>query len=114
MSLEGGQDMRGLGKVYTVKEITDLVSPVFHKHNVKSAILFGSYAKGTMDKSSDIDLVVDTEQRGFQFTAILADLFDIFGYGNVDLYAWYEFDKGDQLLSEIKRTGLVIYREGEE
>ncbi len=101
--------MRGLGKVYSMEEIIDLIVPVLQKYDVKSATLFGSYAKGTMDEGSDMDLVVDTNLKGFGFTAILADLFDIFGYGNVDLYTWDEVNDDVDLALEIDKTGVMIY-----
>ncbi len=101
--------MRGLGRIYPREELIELIVPILKKYNVKSATLFGSYAKGTMDERSDIDLVVDSDLQGLDFIAILSDLFDIFGYGNVDLYAWYELDEDTELYKDIVRTGVKIY-----
>ena len=32
--------------VYTIEQIRNLLTPVFHKNNVRKAVLFGSYSKG--------------------------------------------------------------------
>lgn len=62
---------------------------------VEAAYLFGSFAKGTVDSESDIDLILIQEtdkpftQRGMDF----GDLFEI--YPNLDLlvYTQAEFDR---------------------
>ncbi len=57
-------------KVYTVSEIKKILHPVFAKHGVKSAIFFGSYAKGKATPESDIDLLVDSDLRGLKFMTL--------------------------------------------
>ena len=49
--------------IYSLEYIKNKLSPVFLLYNVKSAVLFGSYAKGYATESSDIDLLVDTWHR---------------------------------------------------
>ena len=44
---------------FALDELYDTISPVFLLYNVKSAVLFGSYAKGRATSKSDIDLLVD-------------------------------------------------------
>jgi predicted nucleotidyltransferase len=34
------------------------------KYDINRTVLFGSYAKGTVDRLSDIDLMVDGKNRG--------------------------------------------------
>ena len=46
-------------KVYTVDEIRAIAAPLARRYGVKSLYLFGSYARGEADGSSDIDLRVD-------------------------------------------------------
>ena len=43
----------------TVDEIRTKVAKVCRKYDVKSAYLFGSYAKNTATADSDVDLIVD-------------------------------------------------------
>lgn len=48
--------------------------------NTKKAILFGSYANGSADKNSDIDLLVDSNGTivGMEFFGILHTLVESF------------------------------------
>jgi len=46
-------------KVYTVEEIRMIVQPILEKYCVAKAYLFGSYARGEADGSSDVDMRVD-------------------------------------------------------
>ncbi|MBQ8985150.1 nucleotidyltransferase domain-containing protein [Candidatus Saccharibacteria bacterium] len=43
----------------TINTIKDVVSKIGKKYGIKSAYLFGSYAKGTANENSDVDLVID-------------------------------------------------------
>ncbi|MBQ3280584.1 nucleotidyltransferase domain-containing protein [Candidatus Saccharibacteria bacterium] len=43
----------------TIDTIRDIVSKVGKKYGIKNAYLFGSYAKGTANENSDVDLVID-------------------------------------------------------
>ncbi len=42
-----------------VNEIQKIVVPIAHSCGVKRIYLFGSYAKGTADEKSDVDLLVE-------------------------------------------------------
>ena len=42
-----------------ISEIQKIVVPIAHAYGVKRLYLFGSYAKGTADEKSDIDLLVE-------------------------------------------------------
>lgn len=44
---------------YTIDEIKLKVSPIAQNYGIKRASLFGSYAKGTANDQSDIDICVD-------------------------------------------------------
>ena len=48
-------------KAYTLDEIRDIVSRLARQYGAKRVYLFGSYARGEADASSDIDLCVDGE-----------------------------------------------------
>lgn len=47
-------------RIYTTQQIQSILQPVFMNHNIKKAILFGSYAKGIAKEQSDIDILVDS------------------------------------------------------
>ena len=43
----------------TLERIKEVVSLLGKKYGIKNAYLFGSYAKGTANDDSDVDLIVD-------------------------------------------------------
>ena len=60
--------------IYSTDEIRAILNPVFNRHNVKRAVLFGSYAKGTAEPGSDIDIFVDSGLKGLRFYGLLEDV----------------------------------------
>ena len=46
--------------IYTIEEIRQIVKPIAEKYGLPVVYLFGSYARGTADERSDVDLLVDT------------------------------------------------------
>ena len=42
-----------------ISEIQKIVVPIAHAYGVKRLYLFGSYAKGTANEKSDVDLLVE-------------------------------------------------------
>ena len=44
-----------------ISEIQKIVVPIAHAYGVKRLYLFGSYAKGTANEKSDVDLLVEKE-----------------------------------------------------
>lgn len=45
----------------TIEKIRQTVRQIGQKYGVKSAYLFGSYAKGTATEHSDVDLLIDMQ-----------------------------------------------------
>ena len=48
-----------MDSVITHKQITEAISQVVPRYNVKSVSYFGSFAAGTQTKDSDLDLLVE-------------------------------------------------------
>ncbi len=42
--------------VYTIKELKNIIKPILNKYGIKNINLFGSYARGEANSSSDIDI----------------------------------------------------------
>ncbi|MBC8560776.1 nucleotidyltransferase family protein [Fumia xinanensis] len=63
-------------KIYTIDEIRDIVTPIAKHHHVSKMYLFGSYARGEADASSDIDLRIDAANLRslFALGGLYADL----------------------------------------
>ena len=95
--------------IYSIKNIQSKLSPVFNVYNIRSAFLFGSYAKGVATEKSDIDLLVDSKLHGLQFFALLEDIREALGEKQVDLFDITHIDSNSAILQEINKTGVKIY-----
>lgn len=91
----------------TKEQIIHFLRPVFERNNARFAILFGSYAKGTQCKYSDIDILVDSGLHGLDFFGLLEEVCSAVNMP-VDLIDTYQL-KDDTLLREAKDTGIMIY-----
>ena len=94
--------------LYSIVELKQTLEPIFKKHKVKKAILFGSYVKGTADTRSDVDLVVETDLKGWDFYGLLGDITGALRFP-VDLIEKRTIEKGSDFEKEIKNTGVTIY-----
>ena len=95
--------------IYTLEHIKNKLSPVFLLYNVKSATLFGSYAKGYATENSDIDLLVDSNLKGLKFFALLEDVKEALDEKEVDMFDVTHIESGSKIQNEIKNTGVKIY-----
>lgn len=71
----------------TFNEIRNLITPVLELYHVKSAYLFGSYARGEANETSDVDLFVvfdNDEISLFEVSGLLETLKEVLQM-NVDL-----------------------------
>ena len=53
---------------YSTESLRQVLTPLFKKYGVKSAVLFASYAKGCATAKSDVNLLVDSGLRGMAFS----------------------------------------------
>lgn len=81
---------------------------VFKKYKVNFAYLFGSYAKGTANPLSDVDLFVSTAVSGLQFYGLVEDIRMILGK-KVDVLDINQLRNNIELTEEILKTGIKIY-----
>jgi len=95
-------------RTYKINEIKQILQPIFSELPVQRATLFGSYAKGTAHKKSDVDLLVDSQLRGFQFISMCEDVREALGL-DVDIFDVTHIDKKSAIDMEIGRTGIVIH-----
>ena len=94
----------------SIESIRESLIPVFGRYNVRKAILFGSYAKGTANDQSDIDIYVDSGLKGLKFFGLLEDVSCALDR-RVDLIDSSQVESESRVLSEINSTGVVIYGE---
>lgn len=93
-----------MGSVLTTDELRGIVAPLLRAHGLRSAMLFGSYARGSAREDSDIDIVVDggPSFRPLSVYALGEDLREATGK-RVDVFEASELDDGpfrDRVMSE--------------
>lgn len=96
-------------RVYSFEEIKDRLFPVFRQYDVKRAVLFGSYSKGTATRKSDIDLLVDSGLRGLGFVGLIEAVRGALGGKEIDMFDVSHVEKGSCIDEEIAQTGVEIY-----
>ena len=95
----------GILKVDNIKEI---VSDVLSNYDVNYCYLFGSYAKGTANELSDVDLLVSTSVTGMAFFGMAEKLREAL-HKKVDLLNLDQITNNQILLNEILKDGIKIY-----
>jgi predicted nucleotidyltransferase len=96
--------------VYNITEIKKRILPVFMANGVKSAILFGSYARGEARPRSDVDVLVDSGLRGLDFVGLIGSVRNAL-QKEVDLIDVYSVEKNSPIDQEIQKIGVKIYGE---
>ena len=94
--------------IYTIDDIKAVLHPVFVKHSVKKAVLFGSYVKGMANQNSDVDLLLDSGLRGLQFVGLIDDVRSALDK-EVDVFDETHIIPDSRISSEISKNGVVIY-----
>ena len=99
-----------MDKVYSAEEIKQLLQPVFKTNPVYSAVLFGSYAKGTATPQSDVDIVIDSRGQllNIDFYGVLEEISERLNK-TVDLFELAEIHKPSQIYNRIQYEGVTIY-----
>lgn len=92
---------------HTISEIKSVVSELAQKYGAQRIFLFGSYARGDMKPTSDIDLRIDKGAiRGLELAGLLVDLEDALGV-SVDLIPTGSLDDG--FLASIQNDEVLLY-----
>ncbi|MBQ3275309.1 nucleotidyltransferase domain-containing protein [Candidatus Saccharibacteria bacterium] len=92
----------------TIEQIKKAFAKIGKKYGIKNAYLFGSYAKGTANESSDIDIVIDRGEIKtlMQLSGLRLDLIDELGK-DVDIVT------NDSILpnflNSIKNDMVLVY-----
>jgi len=94
-------------KNLTVKQIAKIAVPLLKKNDVVKAGIFGSYARGEMKKTSDIDFLIQLEMGRtlFDIIALKQDLEDLLGR-QVDVVT--ERSLSPYLRDEIMKNAINI------
>ena len=95
--------------MFGIETIKNKLRPVFSNYNINSAILFGSYAKGSATEKSDVDLLVDSNLHGLSFFALIEDIREALDEKEVDVFDVSHINSGSMVQQEIFSTGVKIY-----
>lgn len=91
-----------------VKKYIDTIS---EKFNIKEVYIFGSYAKGTDNEDSDIDVAIVLDSN-IDTLDLMVEL--MMFTENIDLriephpFKVVDFEEGNPFIEEIKNTGLKV------
>lgn len=94
--------------VYSISQLKEILLPIFGAHQIRRAVLFGSYGKGTASSKNDVDLLVDSGLRGLRFVGLQGEIQSAVGK-DVDLFDVTHIIPGSKVDEEIRRTGVVLY-----
>lgn len=102
-------------RMMTIDEIRSSLAPICAARNVERAYLFGSYARGTQDSHSDIDLLIvkPTNERFLDRFSEFADIYRALRGTAVDMlvYTPEELTRnaGRTFVRTIIREGVLVY-----
>ena len=95
--------------IFTIGDIEDLVKLIAEKYKVEEIYLFGSYARGEADESSDLDFLV-FGGNNFKLTMIFSlaeDLRKVLKK-NVDVFEINEINKDSDFYRVIMKERLLV------
>lgn len=97
--------------IYTIEEIKEKAIPIVIEYDIDRLGLFGSYARGDANNSSDLDFIMDTGGSiGLvQYSKLIHRLEEEFDC-HVDLITTACSDK--VLLSQAQKEEVLIYEKG--
>ena len=96
-------------RIFTLEDITSLVKPIAQKYRVQEIYLFGSYARGEADESSDLDFLVFGGEN-FKRTMIFSlaeDLREVLKK-DVDVFEIAEINKDSDFYHTIMKERLLV------
>lgn len=100
--------------ILSLEEIKFLVEPVFKCHNMKSAYVFGSYARGEATNNSDVDILIDYGENIislFELAALKRKLHAILKK-DVDLITTGSLKQSGVFSKVVNREKVKIFERG--
>jgi uncharacterized protein len=91
---------------HLVEEFADVIQSLL---TVKKVVLFGSYARGTPRKDSDIDVAVVTDSLDADYLTLWAELARVGGTCRIEAVLLELGKDRSGFLREILRSGKIIY-----
>lgn len=91
---------KSLESVKKYPRLRRIIDKVRENNEIQLALIFGSYAKGTATKESDIDLYLETDNRNIKDTIEQTDTKLSVKIGH--------YDKKNLLIKEIEKDHIII------
>ncbi len=98
--------------VLPLSMIQDAVAKVFESKSINFAYLFGSYAKGEAEETSDVDLMISGSITGLDFFSLGGELERAL-HKRVDVVRLEDIASNGEFLAEVLATGVRIYAKKE-
>lgn len=94
----------------SIETIKEIVIPAAKEYGIKKVFLFGSYAKGTANEESDVDLIIETGRRMslLGLSGLRQELCQLLNM-SVDIVTTNALD--DEFKSAIKGSEVLLYEE---
>lgn len=95
-------------------EIRRVVADACRRAGARRALLFGSYARGTADSASDLDLLIvcETERPFLERFRLFREILDAFPGAELVVYTPSELEamraRGG-FVEQVEREGIVLY-----
>ena len=112
--MQGSTDSAKSGNVYTINELRSIVAPIAAQHHVSSVYLFGSYARGSADSESDVDLLVDAPAlRGmFALGSLYADLEEALRKRlDIITHSSLKYNTDDRFIENLQKDRVLLYEQ---
>ena len=94
--------------IVDIDYIKEKCSAVFNNYNVEYCYLFGSYAKGTANEKSDVDLLISSDVKGLKYFGMVEELRTELKK-KVDALDINQLNNNMDLVQEVLKTGVKIY-----
>ena len=100
----------GSNYIVSVKYIKEVCRKLFKEKypEIECAYLFGSYARGTANGKSDIDLLVVCQAMGMRFYGI-SELLEEELHKKIDIHTHRQLVDNETFLMQILKDGIKIY-----
>lgn len=89
-------------------DIINAVNKISESYSIEFIYLFGSYAINQAKETSDIDLLIETEEKDLRYYGLLEDLRNILKK-RIDFFTIENLINNKELLVEILKKGIKIY-----
>jgi predicted nucleotidyltransferase len=100
-------------------DIARMARPVFERHSIERAILFGSFATGRQSRKSDVDLILvkKTTKRYFErFETLLEELYRAIPGREIECFIYTPQELASishrDFIRRALDEGMVIYERG--